>query len=158
MSFEKEEDIKNCRILNGNDLLEKCLKLREELGWIHTNLGELYAFISYAYAYPNNFSSLVDSYSTINSGLKNFLVVALVLKSLGHEPIGIRLDSGDLAQLSKDCRKLMIETGSKYGYDFSKLRIVVSNDINEITLNQFNEQGHEIDVFGIGTNLVTCQA
>lgn len=47
----------------------------------------------------------MDSYSTLNSGLKNFLIVALVLKSLGHEPVGIRLDSGDLAQLSKDCRK-----------------------------------------------------
>jgi nicotinate phosphoribosyltransferase len=67
--------------------------------------------------------------------LKNFLIVALVLKSLGFEPVGIRLDSGDLAQLSKDCKKQMIEIGSKYGYDFSKLRIVVSNDINEITLN-----------------------
>ena len=63
------------------DLLEQSLKLREELGWQHTNLGELYAFISYAHAYPNNFSSLVDSYSTLNSGLKNFLIVALVLKS-----------------------------------------------------------------------------
>ena len=121
--------------MNEVDLLEKCLQIREELGWINTNLGELYAFISYAYAYPNSFSSLIDSYSTMNSGIKNFLIVALVLKSLGYQAIGIRLDSGDLAQLSKDCKKLILEVGSKYGYDFSKMKIVVSNDINEITLN-----------------------
>jgi len=73
------------------------LKYREELGWIGTNLGELYAFISFAFTYPDSFSSLIDSYSTMNSGIKNYLIVALVLKDLGYDAKGIRLDSGDLA-------------------------------------------------------------
>mmetsp|Transcript_7304 Transcript_7304/g.12358 ORF Transcript_7304/g.12358 Transcript_7304/m.12358 type:complete len:148 (-) Transcript_7304:298-741(-) len=52
----------------------------------------------------------------------------------------------------------MTKTGKQYGHDFSQLSIVASNDINEASLTQLGECGHEIDVFGIGTNLVTCQA
>merc|ERR1712137_1342329 len=97
------------RVLDGIDLLEACMKYRDQLCWTGTNMSELYAFISFATAYPNAFSSLVDTYSTINSGTRNFLIVACVLKDLGYQARGIRLDSGDLAQLSKDCRKLMKE-------------------------------------------------
>ena len=120
-------------------------------------MGELYSFISFAVSYPDAFSALIDSYHTINSGVKNFLIVAIVLKQLGHDAKGIRLDSGDLPQLSKDCRQIMNDTGNKYGYDFSKFQIVASNDINEDRINEFNASGHEMDVYGIGTNLVTCQ-
>ena len=74
-------------------------------------MGELYAFISFAHAYPENFSSLIDSYSTMNSGIKNYLIVALVLKELGYTAIGVRLDSGALAKLSQECKKLMLEVG-----------------------------------------------
>lgn len=160
MSFEKEDDIKHSRVLDGVDLLEASFQYREKLGWTKTNLSELYAFISFATSYPDAFSSLVDTYSTINSGIKNFLIVACVLKDLGYDAKGIRLDSGDLAQLSKDCRQHMKDTGEKLGekYDFSKCQIVASNDINEKTLKALTEQNHDIDVFGIGTNLVTCQA
>lgn len=84
MSYEKEEDIANCRTLKNIDLLEECLKVRSELGWEKTNLGELYAFISFAHAYPDSFTSLVDSYSTLNSGIKNFLILAVVLDRLGY--------------------------------------------------------------------------
>lgn len=157
MSFESEEDIADCRMVDGKDLLPMALKYREELGWTATKLPELYAFISFAVAYPDNFSALIDSYSTLGSGVKNYLCVALALSELGHESKGVRLDSGDLAQLSKECRKLFIETGQKYGYDYSKFDIVASNDINEDSLIALNEVGHEMDVFGIGTNLVTCQ-
>lgn len=97
MSYEKEDDIKHQRVLKGVDLLNKCMAYRSELGWTDTNLGELYAFIAFAQGYPNSFSSLVDSYSTMNSGIKNYLIVALVLKDLGYDARGIRLDSGDLA-------------------------------------------------------------
>ena len=158
MSYEKEEDIKHQRVLKGVDLLPICMKYREDLGWTNTVLGELYAFIGFAQAYPESFSSLVDSYSTLESGVKNYLIVALALKDLGFEAKGIRLDSGDLAKLSIECKKLMKETGEKYNHDFSKMQIVASNDINENTLTQLKKDGHQIDVFGIGTNLVTCQA
>ena len=82
------------------DLLEASLRYREELGWQGTVLKELYAFISFAVSYPNSFSALVDSYNTMESGVKNFMLVALVLHDLGYQSIGIRLDSGDLATLS----------------------------------------------------------
>lgn len=131
MSYEKEEDIRYQRELNGVDLLPACLKYRDELGWTSTVLGELYAFIAFAQAYPSGFSALVDSYSTMDSGVKNFIVVALVLKDLGFNALSIRLDSGDLATLSKDAKKLIRETGDKYGHDFSKIAVVASNDINE---------------------------
>mmetsp|Transcript_7304 Transcript_7304/g.12357 ORF Transcript_7304/g.12357 Transcript_7304/m.12357 type:complete len:161 (-) Transcript_7304:766-1248(-) len=99
MSFESEDDIKFSRVMvkEGVDLLELAQKYRKELGWTQTNLGELYAFVSFAHSYPESFSSLIDSYSTMNSGIKNFLVVALALKELGYQPSGVRLDSGDLA-------------------------------------------------------------
>lgn len=157
MSFEKEDDCKNSRTVDGKDLLELAMKYRTELGWKDTNMGELYAFVSFAHAYPGAFAALVDSYSTMNSGIKNYLCVALALKELGYDAKGIRLDSGDLAKLSQDCKKLMKETGNKYKHDFTKMAVVASNDINEITLTELNAAKHEIDIFGIGTNLVTCQ-
>jgi nicotinate phosphoribosyltransferase len=56
--------------------------------------------------------------------------------------MGIRLDSGDLAQLSKECRQIMTEVGKRYDFDFSKMSIVASNDINEDRINEFNASGH----------------
>ena len=158
MTFISEKDIENRRVFKGLDFLSECLRLRQELKWENTVLTELYAFISYAISYPDYFLALVDSFNTLKSGVKNFLLVALCLKKVGHEPTGIRLDSGDLAELSKQSRKLIDETGKIYGYDFSNVKIVASNDINEETLASFKENGHKIDIFGIGTNLVTCQS
>lgn len=158
MSYEKEEDIQHQRILDGVDLLPKCLEVRVKLGWTSTNLGELYAFIACAQAYPNSFVALVDSYSTMNSGVKNFIILAFVLQELGYNARAIRLDSGDLAQLSIDCKKIIRETGEKFGYDFSKIAVAASNDINEKVIEELNAKGHQMDGFGIGTNLVTCQA
>jgi nicotinate phosphoribosyltransferase len=105
MSFSKESDLTN-RILDGVDLLQKTLAYRSDLGWETTELTELYAFISYAISFPNAFLALVDSYSTLNSGVKNFLLVALALDDLGYKAVGIRLDSGDLAHLSKEARMM----------------------------------------------------
>lgn len=119
MSFESVDDIEHCRVLKNTDLLDACMKYRQELGWYKTNLSELYAFISFAYAYPNNFSALVDSYSTEGSGVKNFILVALVLDDIGYKATGIRLDSGDLAYLSKFAKALWTEVGKKYHRDFS---------------------------------------
>ena len=118
------------------------MEYRAKLGWTDTNMGELYAFVGFASAYPDAFSSLVDSYSTMNSGIKNYLLVALVLKDLGHTATGIRLDSGDLAALSKDCKKLISETAERYGHAFSNMKVVASNDINEKTLRELNANNH----------------
>jgi len=130
---------------------------RDELGYT-TNNGELAGYISYALAYPNGFLALVDTYDTMNSGVPNFLCVSLALNKLGYKPVGIRLDSGDLAYLSKQARKEFKRISEKYSVPFDDLQIVASNDINEKVIHSLNQQGHEINVFGIGTNLVTCQA
>jgi nicotinate phosphoribosyltransferase len=124
-----------------------------------TNDGELAAFIAYASAFPASFLCLVDTYDTVDSGLLNFCMVALVLNDLGYIPRGIRLDSGDLAALSMACaRKFAQLAQTQQRPFFRSLDIVASNDINEETLIQLNQQGHAITLYGIGTNLVTCQA
>ena len=108
-------------------------------------MSELCAFVSYACSFPNDFIALVDSYSTLQSGVKNFLLVELVLvRDLGYkcERSGIRLDSGDLALLASETRKLYAETAQRYALDFSKLKIIASNDINEQILLQLNQQHH----------------
>ena len=123
-----------------------------------TNEGELAAFIAYAVAFPSGFLALVDTYDTLNSGILNFIAVSLALHDLGYKPIGIRLDSGDLAYLSKECRKYFKFIAGKFNVaHFANFIIVASNDINEAVLHSLNEQGHEIDSFGIGTHLVTCK-
>jgi nicotinate phosphoribosyltransferase len=142
---------------NEHEFLEAVLKYRDELGYGHTNEGELAAFIAYARAFPNGFLALVDTYDTLESGIPNFLCVSLALKDAGYDPVGIRLDSGDLSHLSKRTREMFAEVGEKYDNNFKDLKIVASNEINEETLRSLNQQGHEIDIFGIGTHLVTCQ-
>lgn len=140
------------------DFTALVLACKEELGYQHTNEDELAAFISYALAFPRGFLALVDTYDTLKSGVPNFLAVAVALLRLGYKPVGVRLDSGDLAYLSKETRRIFREVGERIGVDLSGLRIAASNDINEETLHSLNQQGHEIDIFGIGTHLVTCQA
>ncbi len=160
-SFAGQDDLGDSK-LSGPDgkeynLAEITKKYRKELGYGNTNEGELTAFIAYAQAFPNGFLALVDTYDTLESGLPNFLCVALALNEIGYKPIGIRLDSGDLSHLSRRTRQIFTEIGKKYGNDFARLKIVASNEINEETLRSLGQQGHEIDMFGIGTHLVTCQ-
>lgn len=138
------------------DLVETKLKDLGRHG--STNQGEMAAFIAYAQAYPSGFLALIDTYDTLNSGLYNFLAVSLALEDLGYKSIGIRLDSGDLAYLSRECRRVFVAVGKEQGKpNFAKFNIVASNDLSEDVLYSLNDQGHEIDSFGIGTNLVTCQ-
>uniref|UniRef100_H3G920 Nicotinate phosphoribosyltransferase n=1 Tax=Phytophthora ramorum TaxID=164328 RepID=H3G920_PHYRM len=164
------EDVK-VTSLDGKNFLDVVLKYRNELGHTQTNdvsdgcrfkrlsEGELAAFIAYAIAFPDAFLALVDTYDTLSSGVPNFVCVALALHELGHRPVGIRLDSGDLSYLSKRCREALVAAGECYGIDyFKELNITASNDINEPVLNSLNEQRHEINSYGIGTHLVTCQA
>ncbi len=139
-------------------MLQECLKCRDELGFSSANEDELASFVAYAYAFPNDFLALVDTYDTLKSGVPNFLAVAITLIRMGYKPLGVRLDSGDLAYLSKSTRRMFNEVALRSGVDLSQLRISASNDINEDTIRSLNQQGHQIDVFGIGTHLVTCQA
>lgn len=68
------------------------------------------------------------------------------------------MDSGDLAELSVFAKTLFEKIGDEFGRDFSKINVVASNDINEDSIRSLISRNHKIDVFGIGTNLVTCQA
>ncbi|XP_039054565.1 nicotinate phosphoribosyltransferase 2-like [Hibiscus syriacus] len=124
-----------------------------------TNQSELAAFMSYALAFPNNFLALVDTYDVMRSGVPNFCAVALALNDLGYKAVGIRLDSGDLAYLSGEARKIFHTIEKEFGLPgFGKTSITASNDLNEETLDALNKQGHEVDCYGIGTYLVTCYA
>ena len=92
--------------------------------------------------------------------------MALALKEAGFQAKGIRIDSGDLAYLSKEARKLfkaVVDQHAATPFDkitncLDAVKIVASNDINERVLISLKEQGHAIDAYGIGTHLVTCQA
>ena len=111
------------------------MSYREDLGWNSTVLKELYAYISFAHAYPDSFAALVDSYNTMESGVKNCILVCLVLHDLGYKSVGIRLDSGDLGKLSLQCKALFAEVSQRYGKDLTHMKIVATNDINEAVLN-----------------------
>ena len=124
------------------DLLEMALNYREQLSWHSTQLKELYAFVSFGSAFPRTFSSLVDSYNTRESGIKNFLLVSLALSELGYIPLSIRLDSGDLASLSIYAKEMFREIGDRFGRDFSKIKVVASNDINEGTIRSLISKNH----------------
>ena len=142
-----------------HNFVEMVLDYRNRLGYGHTHEGELASFISYAIAFKNGFLALVDTYDTLKSGLPNFICVALALLRVGYKPVGIRLDSGDLAYFSKEARKTFRKVGKTFSVDaFGGTSIMASNDINESILLSLTQQGHDIDVFGIGTHLVTCQA
>jgi nicotinate phosphoribosyltransferase len=138
------------------EFVAKVLEYRSRLNRPNTNTGELAAFTAYAQAFPTAFLALVDTYDTLQSGLWNFLAVALALQELGYKPRGLRLDSGDLAYLSRRCRKAFVDVSEQFGVEFQSLTIVASNDLSEKILWALKEQGHEINSFGIGTNLVTC--
>lgn len=122
------------------------------------NKGELNAFICYASSHPNGLIALVDTYDALKSGTLNFISVALALNDFGYRAKGVRIDSGDLAYISKEIRKIFVDVANAFNVPwFEKLSITASNDINEETLKSLEQQGHEINAYGIGTHLVTCQ-
>ncbi|MFA6227783.1 MAG: nicotinate phosphoribosyltransferase [Patescibacteria group bacterium] len=126
-----------------------------------TNQGELAAFIDYAWANPDRFLALIDTYKVETSGLPNYLAVALALAECGYTPLGIRLDSGDLAYLSNVVYggyELIKRHRPCQHCDFTKQAIVASNDIDEAILWSFRSQKHHITHFGIGTRLANCPA
>lgn len=109
---------------------------------------ELDAFIAYADTYPDNCVLLVDTYDVLRSGVPNAIITARYLRKKGHELKGIRIDSGDLAYLTKEAKKMLVEAG------FPDVKICVSNSINERTINSLKEQGAVIDAIGLGENIV----
>ena len=147
------------RELDGKDLVELACAYRAKLGCEAANDGELAAFVAYTLAFPDGLIALIDTYDTLKSGLPNFLAVALALHELGRKAVGVRIDSGDLAYLSREIRSRFVAVAEQFDVAyFAAFTIVASNDINEAVLHALQDQGHEIDAFGIGTHLVTCQA
>ncbi|MCK9640262.1 MAG: nicotinate phosphoribosyltransferase [Prolixibacteraceae bacterium] len=117
--------------------------------WVQGFEDELTAFRTYAKFNPKNSILLVDTYDTLRSGLPNAILVAKEMEAEEEKLAGIRLDSGDLAYLSKKARKMLDKEGLNY------VRILVSNQLNEWVISSLEDQGAPIDGFGIGTELVT---
>lgn len=117
--------------------------------WVMTFDTELEAFERFAEAMPSNCVFLVDTYDTLG-GVKNAIAVGQLLSQKGHRMVGIRLDSGDLAWLSVEARRLLDEAG------LTDAVIVASNDLDEITIQSLKIQGAKIAVWGVGTKLVTA--
>ena len=117
--------------------------------WVMSFDDELESFIAYADAMPNNCVFLVDTYDTLE-GVRHAITVGQQLRAKGHEMVGIRLDSGDLAWLSIEARKLLDAAG------FPKVAIVASNDLDERTITSIKDQGGRVSVWGVGTKLVTA--
>ena len=111
------------------------------------------AFKAYAEVYPDDCTLLIDTYDTINSGVVNAIKVFNdVLLPKGYRPKAVRLDSGDLAYLSKKVRKILDENG------FEDCKICVSNSLDENLITSLLEQGAKIDSFGVGENLITAKS
>ncbi len=117
--------------------------------WVMNFPTEYEAFSAYAKMYPDACLLLVDTYDTLRSGVPNAIRVFRELRAAGHEPKGIRLDSGDLAYLSKKARAMLDEAG------FPDAIICASGDLDEYLINSLKNQGACIDLWGVGTKLIT---
>jgi len=116
--------------------------------WVMSFDTEREAFEAYARALPNNCVFLVDTYDSLE-GVRQAVEVGKSLRARGHEMMGIRLDSGDLAYLSIEARKILDAGG------FPKAAIIASNELDEHVIASLKEQGATIGVWGVGTHLVT---
>jgi len=117
--------------------------------WVMSFPTELEAFRRYAEIYPDACLLLVDTYDTLRSGVPNAITVFDELKAAGRKPIGIRIDSGDLAYLTKRARKMLDQAGH------ADVKIFASGDIDENIIAALRAQEAKIDVWGIGTKLIT---
>lgn len=117
--------------------------------WVMSFDSECEAFVAYAQAMPNNCVFLVDTYDTLQ-GVRRAIDVGRKLREGGHEMVGIRLDSGDLAYLSIEARRLLDAAG------FEKAVIVASNDLDEHIIASLKQQGAKINLWGVGTKLATA--
>ena len=117
--------------------------------WVMAFPSELEAFRAFAASSPKNCTLLLDTYD-VHQGIKNAITVAKEMEEKGERLSAIRIDSGDLARLSKETRAAFDEAGLPY------VKISVSNDLDEYTIQSLFAQGAPIDSFGVGTKLATC--
>ncbi|MBO5317538.1 MAG: nicotinate phosphoribosyltransferase [Oscillospiraceae bacterium] len=121
--------------------------------WVQMFDTELDAFKTYCQMYPNNATLLVDTYNTLKSGVPNAIkAFNEVLKPLGITKCGIRLDSGDIAYLSRKARKMLDDAG------WTECQISASNSLDEYIIQDLLRQGAEIDMFGVGERLITAKS
>lgn len=119
--------------------------------WIMSFPDEISAFRAYAEHFPDSCLLLVDTYNTLESGVPNAIQVFQELEEKGHKPLGIRIDSGDIAYLSKKSRKMLDDAG------FQDAIIVASGDLDEEIIWDLKAQGAEVDAWGVGTALITSK-
>ena len=117
--------------------------------WIQSFDSELEAFRAYARSFPDTCILLVDTYDTLRSGLPNAIRVAKELERTGHRLTGIRIDSGDLAHLSLQARRMLDRESLNY------VKIVVSSELDESNIAGILARGGKVDIWGAGTKLVT---
>lgn len=121
--------------------------------WIQSFDSEYEAFKAYAEISPDSCTFLVDTYNTLKSGIPNMIKVSNeILKPLGKRPVAVRLDSGDLAYLSKEVRRLLDDAG------YEDCKICVTNSLDEKLIASLFEQDAKIDLFGVGENLITAKS
>ena len=120
--------------------------------WIQLFESELEAFRAYAKCYPESCTFLVDTYNVLKSGVPNAITVFRELDKRGFRPGAIRIDSGDIAYLSKCARKMLDDAG------FSDCRIIASNSLDEYIIRDLLDQCAPIDSFGVGERLVTSKS
>ena len=139
-------------VATSNVLAGKCFGIpargTHAHSWVMLFDSELEAFETYADNLPNNVVFLVDTYDTLE-GTRHAVQVGKKLREHGHDLLGIRLDSGDLAYLSIEARKILDAGG------FPDAKIYASNDLDEETIESLKNQGARIGVWGVGTRLVT---
>lgn len=121
--------------------------------WVQMFDSEYEAFKAYCELYPNNATLLVDTYNTLKSGVPNAIrVFNDVLKPRGITKCGIRLDSGDIAYLSREARKMLDAAG------WTECQISASNSLDEHIIRDLLRQGAQIDMFGVGERLITARS
>ena len=121
--------------------------------WIQSFDNEYEAFKAYAEIYPTQCTFLIDTYDTLNSGLPNAIkVFDDILKPQGIRPVAVRLDSGDLAYLSKEVRKRLDEAG------YPDVGVCATNSLDENLIDSLFDQGARINSFGVGENLITAKS
>ncbi len=119
--------------------------------WVMSFPDEITAFRKYAEMFPTSCLLLVDTYDTLHSGVPNAIKVFDELRAQGHEPVGIRLDSGDLAYLTHEARKMLDEAG------YPNTIICASGDLDENLIRDLKLQGACINTWGVGTKLITSE-